>query len=53
MFFNSIEEKSGLRKEIDRLLSKGLSNIYLHVAFGRSQNFNFLSFKSFTPGQFW
>ena len=31
MFFNSIIEMSRLRKEINRLLSKGMSNIYLKV----------------------
>ena len=29
MFFNSIKEINRLRKEITRLLSKGMSNIYL------------------------
>ena len=29
MFFNSIKEIDRLRKEINRLLSKGMSNIYL------------------------
>ena len=32
MFFNSIKERNRLRKEINRLLSKGMSNIYLKVA---------------------
>ena len=37
------------------LLSKGVSNIDLQVTIeknGRSQNFDFLSLKSFSPGQF-
>ena len=32
MFFNSIIETNRLRKEINRLLSKGMLNIYLKVA---------------------
>ena len=31
MFFNSVKEISRLRKEANRLLSKGMSNIYLKV----------------------
>ena len=31
MFFNSIKEINRLRKEINRLLSKEMSNIYLKV----------------------
>ena len=31
MFFNSIKETNRLRKEINRLLSKGMPNIYLEV----------------------
>ena len=31
MLFNSIKEINRLRKEINRLLSKGMSNIYLKV----------------------
>ena len=31
MFFNSIKETNTLRKEINRLLSKGMPNIYLKV----------------------
>ena len=31
MFFNSFKEINSLRKEINRLLSKGISNIYLNV----------------------
>ena len=43
MFFSSI-------KGINRLISKGMSNIYLKVTISknwRSQNFDFLSLKSF------
>ena len=41
MFFSSV-------KEINRLISKGMSNIYLKVTFAkncRSRNFDFLIFK--------
>ena len=31
MFFNSIKEIDRLRKEINRLLKKGMSTIYLKV----------------------
>ena len=46
MFFSSI-------KEIDRLISKAMSNIYLKVTLKnwRSQNFDCLSLKVFS--QFW
>ena len=40
--FNSVKEINRLRKEISRLLSKGMSNIYLKVTIEknwRSQNF--------------
>ena len=57
MFFHLIKEINMLRKEINRLLSKGMSNIYLKVTFEeknwRSQNFDFLSLKNLSPGQFW
>ena len=36
MFFNSIKEKNMLRKEINRLFSKGMSNIYLKVLLRKS-----------------
>ena len=48
MFFNSI-------KKINTLLSKGMSNIYLKLTIEknwRSQNFDFVSLKKFSPGQF-
>ena len=53
--FNSIKEINRLRKEVNRLLSKGMPNIYLKVIIEknwRSQNFNFLSLKNLSPGQF-
>ena len=44
-----------IRKERNRLLNKGMSNIYLKVTIendGRSQNFDFLSLKNLSAGQF-
>ena len=44
-----------LRKEINRLLSKGMPNIYLKVTTEKnwpSQNFDFVSLKNLSPGQF-
>ena len=48
MFFSSV-------KEINRLISKEMSNIYLNVTLEknwRSQNFDFLSLKNLSLGQF-
>ena len=48
MFFSSI-------KGMNKLISKGMPNIYLKVANEknwRSQNFDFLSSKTLSPGQF-
>ena len=57
MFFNSIKKIDRLRKEINTLLSTGMSNIYLKVTIEeknwRSQNFNFLGLKTLSPCQFW
>ena len=56
MFFNSIIKIIRLRKEINRLLIRGMSNIYLKVTIEknwRSQDFHFLSLKNLLPGQFW
>ena len=45
-----------LRKEINRLLSKAMSNIYLKVTTeqknGRSQSFDFLGLKNLSPCRF-
>ena len=44
MFFNPIKEINRLRKEINKLLSKGMSHIYLKVTIEKhwhSQNFDF------------
>ena len=50
MFFNSVKEINRLRKEMNRLLSKGMSNIYLKVTTEeknwRSQNFDCLALKN-------
>ena len=42
-----IKEINRLRKEINTLLSKGMSNIYLKLHLRRSQNFDFLGLKNF------
>ena len=52
MFFNSVKEINRLRKEMNRLLSKGMSNIYLKVTMRCSQNFDFLGLKNLSPGHF-
>ena len=55
MFFNWIKEINRLRKEINRLLIKGMPKIYLKVTIEenwRSQNFNFLSGWNLSPGLF-
>ena len=52
MFFNSVKEINRLRSEIKRLLSKGMSNIFLKVSIEknwRSQNFGFLSLENLSP----
>ena len=51
--FNSINEINRLRKEVNKLLSKGMLNIYLKVNLRRSQNFDCLGFKNLSSGQFW
>ena len=48
MLFNSIKEINRLGKEINRLLSKGMSNIIEETL-----PFNFLSSKDLSPVQFW
>ena len=52
MFFNSIKEINRLRKEINRLLSNKMSNIYLKLLLRRSQNFDFLGLKNLSLGPF-
>ena len=57
MFFNSVKEINRLIKEINRLLSKEMSNICLKVTIEKkkrgSQNFDFLGLKNLSPCQFW
>ena len=53
MFFSSIEEISRLLREINRLLSKGMSNLYLKVTIEEkwhTKTFDFLSWTSSSPG---
>ena len=56
MFFNSVKEINRLRSEINSLLRKGMSNIHLKNVTveknWRSQNFDFLSLKNLSLGQF-
>ena len=54
MDINSIKEINRSIKEINRLLSKGISNIYWKLTtkkIWRSQNFGFLILKNLSPGQ--
>ena len=53
MFFNSLKEIHRLRKEMKRLLSKGMSNIHLEGTVEkkwRAPDFGFLSLESSSPG---
>ena len=59
MFFNSIKEinssKKKRKKERNRFLSKGMSNIYSKATIEknwRSQGFNFLNLRNLSSGQF-
>ena len=49
MFFDSIKEINRLRKEINRLLRKGMSNIYLKVTIEKNSfsKRQFSKFKNF------
>ena len=47
MFFNSTKEINRLRKEINRLLRKGMSNIYLKVTTETFSKLRFSGFKNF------
>ena len=49
--FNSIKEIYRLRKETNRLLSKGMSNIYLKVTIETFSKLQFSGFKNLSPGQ--
>ena len=46
-FFNSIKETNRLRKEINRLWSKGMSNIYLEVTIEAFSKLRFSGFEKF------
>ena len=47
MFLNSVEETDRLKKEINRLLSKGMSIIYLRVTIETFSKLRFSGFKKF------
>ena len=54
MLFNSVKEINSSRKEINRLLSRGMSNIYLKITIEKkwhTQNFDFRNLKGSSPGQ--
>ena len=56
MLFSSIKEINRLLKEINRFLSKEMSNIFLKVTFEKkwhTQNFDFVSLKNSSLGHFW
>ena len=48
-----IKKINRLRKEMNRLLSKGMSNIYFKVTIETFSKLRFLGLKLFSPGQFW
>ena len=55
MFSNTVKELKRLRKEISRLLRKGISNIYLKLQLKKTDALKtsiFLSLKNLPPGQF-
>ena len=55
MLFNSIKKINRLRKEVNRLLSKGMSKVHLKVTIEKLwhiQNFDFLSLTSSSPHHF-
>ena len=47
MFFNSIKEINRLKKEMIRLLSKGMPNIYLKVTIETFSKLQFSGFQKF------
>ena len=47
MFFNLVKEINRLRQEIERLLRKGMSNIYLKIAIERFSKLRFSGFEEF------
>ena len=53
MFFNSVKEINSIRKK-KRLLSKGMSNVYLKATIEKNWGSqDFLSLKQSSPGKFW
>ena len=46
-------EINRLRKEINRLISKVKSHIYLKLTIETFSKLDFLDLKDFSPGQFW
>ena len=48
-----MKEINRLRKETNRLLSKGMSNIYLKVTIETFSKLRCLGLKKLLPGQFW
>ena len=53
MFLNLIKEINSLRQEIKRLLSKGMSDIYLKVTIETFSKFRFFVLKNLSSCQFW
>ena len=53
MFFNSIKEINSLRKEINRLLSEGMPNIYSKIALEKiwGSQIDFVGLKHLSSGQ--
>ena len=47
VFFNLVKEINRLRQEIERLLRKGMSNIYLKIAIERFSKLRFSGFEEF------
>ena len=47
MFFNLVKEINRLRQEIERLLRKGMSDIYLKIAIERFSKLRFSGFEEF------
>ena len=48
---NSIKKANRLRKEINRLFRKGMSNIYLKITI--EKNWRSQNSENFSQGQFW
>ena len=48
---NSIKKANRLRKEINRIFRKGMSNIYLKITI--EKNWRSQNFENFSQGQFW